>query len=62
MITLIGLVVTLILVGVAMYLVNLIPMDATIRKIIQIVVIVVVVLWLLQAIGILGSVNSIGIK
>lgn len=62
MISLIGIVIALILIGVALYLVNLIPMDGTIRKIIQIVVIVVVVLWLLQALGLLGSVSNIGIK
>ncbi len=62
MISLLGIVIALILIGVALYLVNLIPMDATIRKIIQIVVVVVVVLWILQSLGLLGSIGNIGIK
>jgi hypothetical protein len=62
MIDLISIVIALVLVGVALYIVNLIPMDATIRKIIQIVVIVVVCLWILQAIGLLGGIGTIGIR
>lgn len=55
-------IVALILVGVALYLINLIPMDVTIKKIIYVLVMVVVVVWLLQSFGILGSLGSIGIK
>jgi uncharacterized membrane protein YwzB len=62
MISLIGIIVTLIVVGLLLWAAEQIPMDATIKKIIQVVVIVVVILWLLQAIGVLGSVGSIGIK
>ena len=62
MISLITIIVALILVGVALYLIELIPMDATIKRIIYIIVIVVVVLWLLQSFGIIGSLSSIGIK
>jgi len=51
--TLIGLVVVLLIVGVALYLVSLIPMDATIRRVIQVVVLLVVILWLLSAFGLL---------
>ena len=51
--TLIGLIVVLIVTGVALYLVTLIPMDATIKRIIQVVVILVVILWLLSAFGLL---------
>lgn len=47
---LIHLVVVLIVVGVLMWLVNTyIPMDATIKKILNIAVVVAVVLWLLNA-------------
>ncbi len=35
-----------------------IPMDAGIKKLIQIVVIVVCVLWVLQNMGLIGSINS----
>ena len=62
MISLITIIVALILVGVALYLINLIPMDATIKKIIYVLVMVFVVLWLLQSFGIIGSLSSIGIK
>lgn len=52
--SLIALVLTLIVVGVLLWLVNTyIPMDAKIKKILNIVVLVVVVLWLLYAFGLL---------
>lgn len=46
---LITLIIYLVLIGVVLYLVGLIPMDATIRRIIQIIVIVAVLLWLVTA-------------
>jgi uncharacterized protein YqhQ len=55
--TLIGLLVLLVVIGVALYLVGLIPMDATIRRVIQVVVLLAVVLWLLEALGVLGALN-----
>lgn len=58
--SLITLVVLLIIVGVLLWVVNTqIPMDATIKKIINIVVIIVVCLWLLSVFGILPDLNSI---
>ena len=57
---LINLVITLIVVGVLLWLVNkYIPMDAKIKNILNIVVIIVVVIWLLQVFGVLGSLNGI---
>jgi hypothetical protein len=54
-VSLIGLVVTLIVVGVLLWLVNAyIPMDGKIKKILNIVVVVCVVVWLLYAFGVLG--------
>jgi hypothetical protein len=50
--SLIAIVVTLIIVGVLLYLVGLIPMDGTILTIIRVIVILLVVLWLLDALGI----------
>lgn len=44
----IQLIIILCLIGVALYLINLIPMDATIKKVINILVIVLVILWILQ--------------
>ena len=53
--SLISLVVTLVVVGVLLWLINAyIPMDAKIKKILNIVVVIVVVLWLLSAFGIIG--------
>lgn len=58
--SLLSLVVTLIVVGVLMYLVNAyIPMQATIKRIINIVVVVAVVLWVLSAFGLLPNLGSI---
>ena len=53
--SLISLVITLIVVGVLLWLVNTyIPMDGKIKKILNVVVVIAVVLWLLSAFGILG--------
>lgn len=50
----ISLVVVLIVIGVLLYLVNsFIPMDGTIKRIINVVVLVCVVLWLLTVFGLL---------
>lgn len=47
----ISLLVLLIVVGVALYLIGLIPMDATIRRVIQVLVILFVILYALQLLG-----------
>ena len=53
--SLISIAITLIVVGVLLWLVNTyIPMDGKIKKILNIVVVIGVVLWLLSAFGILG--------
>lgn len=58
--SLVSLVIVLIVVGVLLWLVNTyIPLDATIRKIINIVVIFAVVLWLLSVFGLLDSINAV---
>ena len=58
--SLISLVVTLVVVGVLLWLVNnYIPMDAKIKGILNIVVVVVVVLWLLNTLGLMDSLRSI---
>ncbi len=54
--SLLSVVITLIVVGLLLWLVNTyIPMADSIKKILNIVVVVVVVLWLLQGFGVLGS-------
>ena len=61
--SLIGLVLTLVVVGVLLWLLNTyVPMDAKIKSIINIVVVIVVVIWLLQAFGVLGSLQNIRIR
>jgi hypothetical protein len=61
--SLISLVVTLIVVGVLLWLVNTyIPMAPPIKQILNVVVIIAVVLWLLYAFGLLGNGNVGDIK
>ena len=56
---LINLVVVLVIVGVALYLINLyIPMASSIKTILNVLVVVVTCVWLLQATGMWGSVTS----
>jgi hypothetical protein len=58
--SLISLLITLVVVGVLLWLVNTyIPMDHKIRNIINIVVVIAVVLWLLSAFGVLGDAGNI---
>jgi bacteriorhodopsin len=58
--SLISVVVTLIVVGVLLYLVNnYIPMDGKIKNILNAVVVIAVVVWLLYAFGILSSAGDI---
>ena len=49
-------VIVLIVVGVLLWLINrYIPMQSTIKSILNAVVVIVLVLWLLQAFGVLGN-------
>ncbi|MFN9870553.1 MAG: Thivi_2564 family membrane protein [Cyanobacteriota bacterium] len=58
--SLVSLVVTLIVVGVLLWLVNnYIPMDAKIKSILNIVVVIAVVLWLLNLLGLMDSLRGI---
>ena len=57
---LVSLIITLIVVGVLLWLVNnFIPMDAKIKNILNIVVVVAVVLWLLNMLGLMDSLRGI---
>lgn len=57
---LMNVVITLIVVGVLLWLVNsYIPMDAKIKQILNIVVIIAVVLWLLRAFGLFGPIGDV---
>ena len=56
---LIQLVITLVVVGVILWVINsYIPMQATIKKILNAVVIIVVILWLLNVFGVLGPLSG----
>jgi hypothetical protein len=58
--SLISLVITLIVVGVLLWLVNTyIPMDGKIKKILNAVVVICVVVWLLYAFGVLNHSGEI---
>jgi type IV secretory pathway TrbL component len=58
--SLMSLIVTLIVVGILLWLLNTyLPMDAKIRQLINAVVVIAVVLWLLSAFGVLGRANAI---
>ena len=58
--SLLTLALTLIVVGVLLWLVNnYIPMDGKIKNILNVVVVVCVIVWLLHAFGIIGSAGDI---
>jgi hypothetical protein len=60
--SLISLVLTLVVVGVLLWLLNnYVPMDGKIKSIINALVVIVVVVWLLQSFGVLGSLHNIRI-
>jgi hypothetical protein len=60
---LIGLILTLVVVGVLLWLLNnYVPMDGKIKSIVNVVVVIVVVIWLLQAFGLVGSLQNIRIR
>jgi hypothetical protein len=57
---LISLIVTLIVVGVLLWLVNTyIPMDRKIKQILNAVVVVAVVVWLLNVLGLMDSIRGV---
>ncbi len=57
---LLNVVVTLIIVGVILWLINTyIPMQSTIKKILNVVVVIVVVLWLLYGFGVISNSGDI---
>lgn len=56
--SLINVVIVLIVVGILLWLINrFIPMDSTIKSILNIVVIIAVVIWLLRAFGLFGAID-----
>ncbi len=56
---LVNLVIVLVVVGVILWLINTyLPMDAKIKKILNIVIVIAVVLWLLSVFGVIGSLSQ----
>ena len=61
--SLITIVIALIVVGVLLWLMETyVPMNVTIKRIIEAIVIIVVVLWLLQVFGILNAANQVRVE
>lgn len=58
--SLVSLLITLVIVGILLWLVNTyIPMDGKIKTILNVVVVIIVILWLLSAFGVLDSLSNI---
>ena len=60
--SLIHLVIVLAIVGVILWVINsYIPMQSTVKKILNVVVVVAVVVWLLSVFGVIGNISAIRI-
>lgn len=60
--SLINLIIVLVVVGVVLWLINsYIPMQATVKKILNVVVIIAVIIWLLSVFGVIGNISTIRI-
>ena len=61
--SMIGVILTLVVVGIVLWLINnYVPMDSKIKTILNVVVVIVVVIWLLQSFGVLGSLRDLRIR
>lgn len=59
---LIQLIIVLVIVGVVLWVINsYIPMQSTIKKILNVVVVIVVIIWLLSVFGLIGDLSTIRI-
>ena len=59
---LLNLVIVLVVVGVGLWVINsYIPMQSTIKRILNVVVVIVVILWLLSVFGVIGNLSTIRI-
>lgn len=59
---LIQLIIVLVIVGVILWVINsYIPMQSTIKKILNVVVIIAVIIWLLSVFGLIGNLSTIRI-
>jgi hypothetical protein len=55
----VSIIISLVVVGLLLYLIDIIPMDGTIKQIIRVIVIIAVIIWLLQAFGFIGSLSNL---
>ena len=56
--SLLSLILTIVVVGVVLWLINTyVPMQATVKNILNIVVVTVLIVWLLNAFGLIGPLN-----
>ena len=59
---LVSLIIVLVVVGLLMYLINaFIPLDPTIKQILNIAVVIFLIIWLIQALGLLGPIGNLRI-
>ncbi|PKN11799.1 MAG: hypothetical protein CVU69_10680 [Deltaproteobacteria bacterium HGW-Deltaproteobacteria-4] len=57
---LIQLVIILVIVGLVLWVINnFIPMQSTIKRILNVVVVICVIIWLLSVFGLIGNISSI---
>lgn len=59
-ISLVGILLTLIVVGLVLYLVNVLPIDARIKTVAYVVVVLFLIIWLLQALVGVGPTIRLG--
>jgi len=57
--SLITIVITLIVVGVVLWLINLIPMQPTIKKIVNTIIVIFIVIWLMKVFGLWSYLTNI---
>jgi hypothetical protein len=57
-VTLLSLILTIVVVGVLLWLINTyVPMQSTVKSILNIVVVIVLIVWLLNVFGLIGPLN-----
>jgi hypothetical protein len=56
---LIGIIITLVVIGLVLYLIDLIPMDGAIKQIIRLIIILAVIIWLLRVFGLMPWLNGL---
>ena len=59
---LINLIIVLVVVGLVLWVINsYIPMQATIKRILNVVMVIAVIIWLLSVFGVIGNISAIRI-